>query len=379
MNPTSSMSLEELLSSFRGIRTVALCAHVNPDGDALGSSLALAELLRAYGCEATCLLAQNQPAPALYDFLEGYEFTSASVYTAAPDLFIALDTPTLSRLGDGVAVFERSAKTICIDHHPDYSGFAGAYYGNHEAAATSSLIWSIIKGSGLDITQGMANCCYVGLMTDTGCFSFQNTNERAFRDAAEMVACGVDPSRMSMNVYESKSTGALKLESRLIERLRFSPDNAIVYSWVDEHDLCEFDINRDDTEGLPTLLRSIAGAQVAMLLRVEKGGVRANLRSRGSCDVGELARRFGGGGHQAAAGVTLNESLDDAIAILLDGLGKLDSFKKCCAAPAVSGVVSSAASPVASPMDSPAAAGSSGVASPAASPVASPVASPTDS
>ena len=326
-----TVTMEEVLSILDKAKTVAICSHVNPDGDALGSSLALATLLRARGCEVTCLLAQEQPAPGLYAFLDDYSFVSASSYTETPDLFIALDVPKAARLGGGNAVLERSPHSLCIDHHPDYDGFSESYFGNSSAAATSSIVWSIIKASGVPVTKAMADFCYIGLMTDTGCFSFQNTDEQAFRDAADMVAHGVDPSFLSMMVYESKSMNLLELESRLINRIRFSPNKMIVYSWVNEQDFRELGISRDDTEGLPTILRSIAGAEVSLLLRQEKGSVRANMRSRGSLDVGALARSFGGGGHKAASGATFKSSLDETIKTLLAAIENLENYKQACA------------------------------------------------
>ena len=319
------LTTKEALALFEGVESVAICAHINPDGDALGSSLALAAFLRARGCRAICLLAQDQPAPELYAFLEGYEFVNVDSYTETPDLFVAIDVPVPSRLGDATAVLERSPRSLCIDHHPDYSGFATWYYGDTLASATATLVWALIKESGEKITHNMAEYCYVGLMTDTGRFSFQNTSEQSFRDAADMVACGVNPTSMSMNVYETKSVDALRLESRLIDRVRFSHDKSIVYSWIDEQDLYDLGVTRDDTEGLPTVLRSILGAQVSVLLRVEGELVRANLRSRGSFDVGELARRFGGGGHQAAAGFTFKGSPDEVMDMLSEAIGDIEN------------------------------------------------------
>ncbi|MDR2714415.1 MAG: DHH family phosphoesterase [Coriobacteriales bacterium] len=319
----SVLTTDEVLASFEGIQTVAICAHVNPDGDALGSMLALASLLRQKGCEVTCLLAQDRPAPGLYSFLENYDFVSACAYTDTPDLFIAVDVPALSRLGDGEAVFNRALRSLCIDHHPNYSGFADAYYGDDTAAATGTLIWSIIKASGANITPAMASYCYVAVMTDTGRFSYQNTSERTFCDAAEMVACGVDPTLMSQCVYEDKSLAVVKLESRLIERMKFSHQNRVVCSWVNEQDFEELGVSRDDTEGLPTILRSIAGVEVAALLRAEEGVVRVNLRSRGTCDVGQVAQNFGGGGHRAAAGITFETTLEKSIELLLGALDEI--------------------------------------------------------
>ncbi|MDR2492239.1 MAG: DHH family phosphoesterase [Coriobacteriales bacterium] len=322
-------SPHQVLELLDGVKTVAICGHVNPDGDALGSALALTALLRDRGCDVACLLAQDRPAPQLYTFLEGYDFLPAYSYDISPDLFVAVDLPCAERLGDGARVLARARRSLCVDHHPGYTGFADDYYGDVSAAATASLVWGVIVASGMSPTKSMASCCYIGVMTDTGRFSFQNTNERAFRDAAEMVACGVDPTFMSQHVYENKSLAVVQLESRLISRMQFSHNNTVVCSWINDADFTELGLDRSDTEGLPTILRSIAGVQLAALLRVEDDVVRVNLRSRGMTDVSDVARRFGGGGHRAAAGMTLQMTLEEAQATVLAALVGIEAAGPC--------------------------------------------------
>jgi len=317
------LSIEETLAMLEGRREVAICGHTNPDGDALGSNLALAAYLRTRGAKVTSLLAKLPKGPNLYAFLPGYDFTPASHYQGTPDLFIVVDTSTKERIGDGAAVFDRAAETLVIDHHPDYTGFSPNYYGDPEASATGLIIWRLLKASGQPITQRMAEYCYVALMTDTGRFSFQNTTQEAFTAAGEMVAAGVDSAAMSREVYENRSHGAMLLDSRLVDRMRFAAGNSIVYSWVDESDLAELHLSRDETEGLPTLLRSVNGVSMAILFRNEEGGVRVNLRAKYGCDVGALARQFGGGGHKAAAGISLETSLEQAIQTIIPAAEQL--------------------------------------------------------
>jgi phosphoesterase RecJ-like protein len=328
----SSLSVKEVLSLFDQAQTVAICGHVNPDGDALGSCLALAAMLRQKGCDVTCLLAQDQPAPALYSFLKDYQFSPASCYQGTPDLFVALDAPVLGRLGAAAAALKRAKVSLAIDHHPDYEGYADYYHGSATASATGLLIWQLLRGSNIMISREMAEYCYVALMTDTGRFAFQNTHINAFLAAAQMMEAGVSPSLMFYQVYQSKSQASLQLVARLIDRMRFSQNGRVAYSWVTEADFSELDINRDETEGLPDILRSLKGVEVAVLLRAEGSSVRVNLRAKNECDVGEIARRFGGGGHAAAAGFTLNTSIEevlDQVMPVLGGLKCLESGLAC--------------------------------------------------
>lgn len=318
-----SLSCDEALKLLERPREVAICGHVNPDGDSLGSSLALAAFLRAKGHRVTNLLARNENAPDLYRFFKHYDFTPASQYELTPDLFISLDLPVKERLGDAVGVFDRAHESLAIDHHPDYGKFATYYYGDYGASATGILVWQLIMAGDVPITQEMAEYCYVALITDTGRFSFQNTTTEAFKAAGEMVAHGVNPSQMTTLVYDSVSLNALQLDARLISRISFAAEGRFVFSWVTEQDFKELELTRDESEGLPTILRSVKGAEVAALLREEGGRIRVNLRAKGCCDVGALARQFGGGGHQAAAGFTLKTSLDEAKALIVGEVGTI--------------------------------------------------------
>ncbi len=304
-------------------REITICGHMNPDGDALGSILALNALLTAMGHNVVNLLPTRSDAPALYDFFDNYNFTFAADYKKIPDLFIAVDSPNKIRLGDGVEVFDRAIDSLVIDHHPGYSGFGKHYFGDATASATGILVWEIVKASGLSVTENMANYCYVALMTDTGHFAFQNTNAQSFVAAGEMVVAGADPALSSSLVYDSRSIGALELDSRLISRISFAGNGKVVYSWVTQNDFEELQITRDETEGLPTILRSVQGTEIAILLREEKNRIRVNLRAKGHCDVGAFAKRFDGGGHKAAAGFTMYSTLSEAEELILR---EADSF-----------------------------------------------------
>jgi phosphoesterase RecJ-like protein len=320
----ASLDIAQTLDLLQGPGEAVVCGHVNPDGDALGSNLALAALLRLRGYHVTSLLAQAAPAPEIYGFLEDYEFIPAAEYTGIPDLFVAVDSPNAERLGDAQAVLARSKHSLCIDHHPDYNGFAEAYLGDAKAAATGVIVWRLFAASGAAICKTVAEYAYVALVTDTGRFAFQNTNAEAFTAASEMISAGVEPSWINLMVYDQKPLAALELDARLISRIRFADNGRVVYSWVEEKDFAELGLKRDESEGLPTILRSIKGPEIAILLRQEGQDTRVNMRAKGNCDVGEIARKFGGGGHKAAAGFTVEKPLDETLEKLLQGASGLN-------------------------------------------------------
>lgn len=311
-------------------QTIAISGHVNPDGDAIGSALALRDLLTAMGKDVVTLLGQDHPAPELYDFLPAYEFTYASEYTATPDLFIVVDASTSKRLGTSERLLGVAKDTLVIDHHCNYEGFAHHYYGDTTAPAASTLIWKIIKASSVTPTINMATYCYVGIMTDTGRFAFKNTNLSAFVDAVEMIEVGIDPSYLSEQVYENKTVEAIRIEALVVSRIKFSCTGCIVYSYILEEDLEALGIERDATEQLPSILRSIKGVEIAALFREEGSeGVRVNLRSRSNYDVGAFALELGGGGHAGAAGLSLDMPVRDAIPYVL---GRLTDTLPACSA-----------------------------------------------
>jgi len=316
-----SLTYEEALEVFKAAHTIAISGHVNPDGDAIGSALALRELLEAMGKEAVVLLGQDDAAPELYEFLPGYEFVLASAYEATPDLFVVVDAPTLKRLGTAERLISDAGDTIVIDHHANYGDFAHYYLGDATASATSSIIWGIIKASGVEPTVSMATYCYVGIMTDTGRFAFHNTSSRTFQDVAEMVELGVSPAIMSEKVYENKTVGMMRIEALALERMQFSHNGSVGYSFILQEDLEALGIKRDATEQLPTILRSIKGVEVAALFREEgTEGVRVNLRSRKGFDVGAFACTFGGGGHAGAAGLTIDLPVQEAVSLIVGRL-----------------------------------------------------------
>ncbi|MCL2136467.1 MAG: DHH family phosphoesterase [Coriobacteriia bacterium] len=314
------MSREQTIQTVLGLfgpgTKVALAGHINPDGDSIGSMLALAELLKARGCQVVKLLPNDQAVPAVYGFMGEYglalDFVPPAQYHEDPDLFIALDLSQSYRLDQAGAVFARSKKSLVIDHHPNPDDFSDYMLHDETAAAVGLLVWELIGSSGEKTTLAMASACYLALLTDTGRFSFQNTNAQVLAAAAEMTAAGADPASISQAVYDTRSLGSLKLDARLVERMEYLVPDKVVYSWVYEDDFAELGVALDDTESLINLLRSVAGAELAILLREDGIQVRVNLRARGSYNASKLASDHGGGGHQAAAGFNFAGTIPEA-------------------------------------------------------------------
>ncbi len=292
--------------------SIVVCGHVNPDGDCLGSVLALTMALRARGRNAVPLLA-TASKPEVYSFLDGYDLmVPAREYKETPDLFVVVDVPNPERTGDGFAVFSRAKKSVQIDHHTPQKEFATKTYVDKDAPAAGVLIWELLKQ--MDCTSpSAAASCYVALMTDTGRFQFQNADARAFAAASEMVAAGASPSELATLVYQHRSRGALELQRLVIERMETFFDGRAVISWVEDEDFTKLEASREnDGDNLIDIIRELGSAEIAVMLRGQHGVVRGSIRSKNERDVAAIAEKLGGGGHRAAAGFTYHGTVAKA-------------------------------------------------------------------
>ena len=310
--------------------TIAVCAHTSPDGDALGSGLGLAELIRGYwpGKRVTNLLADSDPVPRIYQFLpRADEFVHVADYPETPDLFIAVDLPCASRLNEAQAVCERAGHVAVIDPHP--AGEAGADFGEvhlerTSAAAVGCIIAEFALFLGVGISSQMAQDLFCAIVTDTGRFQYQNADAEAFEVASMLVDAGASPSQVSLHVYQSFRLQYLHLESLITGRIVTFDKGRIAYSYATKSDLERTGATVDECDGLIDVVRTVEGSVIALFLKeVGDGLVRGNLRSKGSYDVSGVARQLGGGGHKAAAGFTVRGNVDEVLSQALPLLQEL--------------------------------------------------------
>lgn len=313
---------DQLRAAIEPAQTIVLCAHTRPDGDAIGSVLGLAGALRQVWPEkaVTCLLADDDPVPRTYRFLPGSDtFVPASAYEGDPDLFIALDLPTAKRLANAKAVLDRSRAVAVIDHHPSDGSFGACGCVRTTAAATGVLVCGFAEFIGATITKAIANDLFCALVTDTGRFQYQNADAECFRVASQLVDAGADPSWISLNVYQNFRLAYLRLEGLVMQRIRTLCSNRVSYSYATRADLERTGAQDDECDGLIDQVRSVEGVEVALFLKEGKtpGMVRGNLRAKGDVDVSAIARQVGGGGHRAAAGFSIEGTIDDAFEMVM--------------------------------------------------------------
>lgn len=291
-------------------RTCLITTHESPDGDAVGSTLALANYLRRIGKEVT--LYYKDPLPDLYSFLPLSETVLGSIPAGHYDLCFVLDVGEFCRAGRELAEFTGIGKFINIDHHLRCDLFGDINLIDSEACATGALIYRIIKEAGHDIDYATALCIYTAVITDTGSFRYSNANPEAFAVAGEMVACGVNTWDVAEKLYESQPQKRLELLALALATLTVSPRGDFAAITVTRDMYARTGASAELTDGFVNYPRSIRGVEVAVFFReLEPGQFKVGFRSKGKVDVSALASAFGGGGHHNAAGCTVSGTYND--------------------------------------------------------------------
>ncbi|MDO8848366.1 MAG: DHHA1 domain-containing protein [Coriobacteriia bacterium] len=311
-------TLQAAAAILRDAPHVVIGSHVDPDGDAIGSSLGLAFALDQLGVPVTLVLGSGSRCPATYAFLPGSERLGAPpAEVDGPYVFAALDSPDVSRLGAGTDLAKRADSLLLIDHHPDATRLQPADVLDSSAAATGMLVWQLLSHLGATPDERIATCLYTATLTDTGRFSYSNTTPDTLRAAADMADAGAHPNDIYSAVYENRSAGAQMLVGRTLARVTIANGGHVAYSWITEDDFADTGALPEESENLIDFVRALGGVDVVFLAKVNGTTVRGNLRSKSDTDVSAVARMLGGGGHRAAAGFTLEGDLDTLLARLL--------------------------------------------------------------
>jgi phosphoesterase RecJ-like protein len=298
---TDREAILAVAGELRRAQRIGIAGHVGPDGDSLGTSLALAIAARGAGKEAVASFGEPFVVPAAFRFLPQHVLVAPGAFPADPDLVVAVDVGAPDRLGS-LAPVAAAGRLVVIDHHRSNAGFGDVAYIDPDAAASAQMVYYLLEELGWSIDAEVATCLYTGLVTDTGRFQYSSTTPEVHRIAGRLIAAGAVPTEVSRFIYEETPFGYLELAGVVMGRAQFEPDAALVWSTVYIDDLRSAGLGYEDADGLINEIRVTAGAEVALLLKETDGGTKASLRSRGAVDVGSLARTLGGGGHHNSAG-----------------------------------------------------------------------------
>jgi phosphoesterase RecJ-like protein len=296
-----------------------VACHENPEGDAIGSELALALALRKMGKTATVLNAD--PVPGNLLFLPGADTVVFEEDGSRYDVAVVLDCGSPERTGRVAPELRKCPLLVNIDHHRTNGDRGELSLVDPDAAATGLLIHRVLSAMGYDICLDVATNIYVAVLTDTGSFHYSSSSPEAFEVAGEMVRRGVDPWAVAERVYETQSANRLRLLGRVLDSLEVSAGGKVASITTMRETLREFAAGKDALEGFINYPRSIVGVEVAVSFREEEGDVfRVSFRSKGRVDVSAVAARFGGGGHRNAAGCTVPGALPDVKRKVLEAL-----------------------------------------------------------
>ena len=303
-------------------KKVVLASHLNPDGDALGSLLALTHLLKTMGKEATPI--STDGVPAIYQWMPGSEWVVTGSEDRDFDLAIVVDAGAIERIGSSQLSTIHSAKTLIdIDHHVADTVFGDVRILDSTSASTAEIICRLIKtlnrlSKREWMSEEIADCLMTGVITDTGSFKYPNTTPSTFKTAAYLQSFGAKSASINELVYENRSLASLKLQARALNSLQISADGKVAWTYVSARDIEECGASDADTEGIVGLVRAIDTVQVALFFREIVGKkIRISLRAREGSDVNKIANIFGGGGHRLAAGCSIEPPLEESMKLVV--------------------------------------------------------------
>ncbi len=307
--------MEQVLEQIRKRRHFLLSSHTRPDGDAIGSVLALAGILQKMGKSAEVVM--SDAVPVIYrplPFADSIIHSSQvnGHYEAA--ILLECDSVQRTRLKGLENQF-----LINIDHHASAKRFADINWIDPSACACAEMVFRLGQAAGVTITPEIATCLYTAVLTDTGSFAFSNTNARTFELAHDLVELGADPARIAQSVYFSVPTSKMRLLGAALSHLH--REGQVAWMTVTREDMDQSGAMEEDSEGLVNYALGINGIEVALFFReTPEGRVRVSIRSKGEVNVSSVAESFGGGGHECASGFALDGPLPAAIDRVLQAL-----------------------------------------------------------
>ncbi|HEY3706195.1 MAG TPA: bifunctional oligoribonuclease/PAP phosphatase NrnA, partial [Terracidiphilus sp.] len=307
--------LAAILDVIRRGERFLVCSHSRPDGDAVGSMLTMGMLLERLGKRAD--LVASDRVPGIYRSLPGAEAIRFAMHVHGPyDAVIMLECDGLDRTKlRGLGSFY----IVNIDHHSTGRNFGHLNWIDRGAASVGELVHRLVQASGMALTREMATCLYVTILTDTGGFCYGGTRASTFALAERLVEAGADPIRIAQEVYFSTATSKLLLLGAALSNLK--REGRLAWLWVTQQDMLRTCAAEEDCEGIVNYAVSISGVEAAAFLReLPEGRIRVSLRSKGRVDVSSIAERLGGGGHESAAGVSLDGPLARALEEILGEL-----------------------------------------------------------
>lgn len=304
--------MKDFATYLEGVQTVAIAGHVRPDGDCVGSCLATYNYIKDNYPKIEVAL-YLQPIPNIFKFLSrADEIMHSCEEDKTYDLFIAQDCGDLKRLGDAAKYFETAKKTICVDHHVSNDNFADENYIFPYASSASELVFGLIGEK--SITKKIAECIYVGMVHDTGVFQYSCTSAKTMEIAGKLMEMGIDFSKIVDETFYTKTFEQNQILGKALLNSRLLLDGKMIASVITMEEMKQYHVLPKHLDGIVNQLRVTKGVEASVFLyENEDGSYKVSTRSNGLVNVAELAVKFGGGGHERAAGFSMEGTPEDLI------------------------------------------------------------------
>jgi phosphoesterase RecJ-like protein len=304
---TNSPELSRIVDAIATRRRFVISSHARPDGDSIGSQLAMAYALEALGKEVTLINADLAPAPLL-------AFPGVPGIRIAPEAVGDFDAAIVMECGDlartGVKGLDRFF-IINIDHHPGNARYGRINWFDQSAAACGEMVYELVRALAVPFTVEIATHIYLAILTDTGSFHYSNISPRTFEISKQCLEAGVDPVLVARNVYDSNNMGRLKLFGAVLSAMQIDQTGRIAIVYLDHEMARAAGGTYEDTEGLINLPLTVKEIQAVVFFKqAEQDDYRVSMRSKGDIDIAAVAKEFGGGGHKNAAGCTVSGAID---------------------------------------------------------------------
>jgi len=311
--------MDQIINHIKEANHILLASHSDPDGDAVGSLLALGIAIGRRGQKTTIYNAS--PIPAVYRFLPSVERIVRHIKKASTyDLALIMDCGDLPRIGEASTTVSQIPVVINIDHHISNTGFGDIQLIDPSACSTAEIVYRLIKALDAPLDKAIATSLYTGILTDTGSFRFSSTNQAAFAISQEMAELGVEPHDVAQHVYGTYSLGRIKLLNLALDSIEISENGKLSIMTVTGAMFAETGTHPEDVDGMINYARRIEDVKVAALIQEQQNGntnsnshcrYHVSLRSDGNVDVAAIAGSFGGGGHASAAGFQIEATLTE--------------------------------------------------------------------
>lgn len=311
-------NLELFNKTIQKSRTITICSHINPDGDAIGSSIGLYLALKDLGKEV--YLIKNDDFPTNLTFMMDEFFGEEDIYldrAIKSDLFIVTDVASKERIGSGIDFFNLSSDALCIDHHKTNSGFCKNNIIEPHMSSTCELIAGLLIDGGYKISNDTASFLYLGISTDTNRFLYESSSADTLRVAATLLERGAAKTLIHNQLYEREDPNYISLQAEVISKAKIFNSNKFILARITNEQLDRYNLDFDHIEGLVSILKSLDGIELSCLVKEDKeDSQKVSFRSKSQIDVSELALEYGGGGHKRAAGCTIKGNNDEVFDLL---------------------------------------------------------------